>query len=112
MTESKKDIYVKLQKYMEKMLTEYSDIEPSVDLQRLKRLFTPKEAEITLKLNLTMQTVEQIYLKVKESDISVEELEQILDKMVEKDVINLLKITGERGEKKYYSIAFLEANKD
>jgi electron transport complex protein RnfB len=103
------DIYRELQKHLDNMPVGFPATKSGVEIKLLKHLFTPQEAEIALSLSALPEPLEHIHQRVKkEKDISIEELEDILDGLVGKGAImggNLLAKAG--SDKKYYSKAQL-----
>ncbi|TFG06215.1 MAG: 4Fe-4S dicluster domain-containing protein [Promethearchaeota archaeon] len=97
------DIYRKLQQHLNKMPVGFPATESGVEIRLLKQLFTPKEAEIAIKLNYTPESLKRIYRRVKKSGFSLEEMEKILDGMASKGSIN----HGNIGGDKVYCNAFL-----
>jgi ferredoxin len=96
-------IYRELQQHIDKsMPVGFPATESGVDLNILKRLFTPEDAELALKLGPLPETLEEIYPRVKKSEMTIEELEEKLDELAMKSVIMGGKlIAGEKGEKRY-----------
>lgn len=86
---AKDDVYINLQKQLDKMPIGFPATESGVELRILKQLFEPEEAHIALHLNITHETIDKIYKRVKKANvsISVEELEEILDTLAKKGAI-------------------------
>jgi electron transport complex protein RnfB len=101
--EAKTNIYRGLQKHIDKcMPVGFPATKSGVDLSILKRLFSPEDAELALKLGPLPETLEQIHPRVKDSGMTVVELEERLDTLAMKSVIMGGKLTaGEKGEKRY-----------
>ena len=97
------DIYRQLQQHLDKSTpVGLPATESGVELRCLKQVFTPEDAELTLMLGPLPETVEEIYPRVKETGMSIEELEEKLDLLVMKGLILGGKLTvGEKGEKRY-----------
>jgi len=99
--------YRKLQEHLDKMPLGFPPSKSGSDIKLLKRLFSPHEAKIALFLKFgwerDLEPLNTIYERAKETGISKEELEQVLDKMVQK---GLLMFKREL-EKKYYGNALL-----
>jgi Na+-translocating ferredoxin:NAD+ oxidoreductase RNF subunit RnfB len=73
-----------------------------VEINILKRLFSPEEAELAMKLGPVPETVAEIFPRLKESGITIEELEKRLDSMAMKALIMGGKLAaGGKGEKRY-----------
>jgi Fe-S-cluster-containing hydrogenase component 2 len=74
-------VYHALRKEIDKMPVGMPKTESGVEIRILKRLFTPKEAQICLHLNILPEKVVEIHKRVykNQTDLSIEQLEQILD---------------------------------
>jgi len=82
------DVYRKLQQHIdERMPVGFPPSESGADIRILKSLFTPEEASLTLNLSALAEPIERIYKRVKDSGISIKELEDKLDILVSKGVI-------------------------
>ncbi len=101
------DVHRELQKHLDKMPIGYPPTESGVEIRVLKHLFTPEEAQLALKLNFQVEPLIQIYKKVESDGTSIEGLEQMLDDMYFKGLINRWKQKFDDGEVKHYSNAFL-----
>ena len=79
------DVYRKLQQHIdERMPVGFPQSESGADIRILKNLFTPEEARITLNLSALAEPLERIYKRVKDTGISIKELEDKLDGLEEK----------------------------
>ena len=97
------DIYNKLANNLDKLPIGYPETESGVELRILKHLFTPEHAEIALALGFYPNKIKQLHRKLKQ--YSLEELENNLDDMYFKGLINR-GIRNENGEDvKYYTLA-------
>jgi len=101
------DIYRELQEHLDELPIGYPATDSGVEIRILKHYFSPEKARIAINLTFMPETIEQIYPRVKEIGLSIEELEQTLDKMYEKGCINRYKRTVESGERKFYANALL-----
>jgi electron transport complex protein RnfB len=99
--ENSSNVYAELQKHLDTMPVGYPATQSGVELRLLKFLFTPEQARIALGLDHRFRTAEQIYQRVKDSGISLEELKTILDEMVDRGNTFLIR---KEGEKTYASI--------
>ena len=82
------DVYRKLQQHIdERMPVGFPPSESGADIRILKSLFTPEEASLTLNLSALAEPIERIYKRVKDSGISIKELEDKLDILVSKGII-------------------------
>jgi len=81
--------------------------ESGADIRVLKHLFTPEEANIATFLrfgwNRDLESLEEIYERIKYTGISLEELETNLDNLAKKGSIS----SRRKGDKKYYANAML-----
>ena len=82
------DVYRKLQQHIdERMPVGFPRSESGADIKILKSLFTPEEASLTLHLSALGEPIERIYKRVKDTGISIEELETKLDVLAKKGAI-------------------------
>jgi ferredoxin len=100
-------VYRELQEHLDKMPIGFPRAESGSDLKLLKLLFTPEEAKIATYLKFgwyrDIESLDQIYTRVKSTGISLQELEKILDKMAKKGTI----LSKKEGDKKYFANAAL-----
>ncbi len=104
MTEDDVEVYRALQQHMDQFPVRFPEREGGAEIRLLKRLFTPKEAEIATKLRFTpraSETVDDIHPRVKELGLSKQELEETLDVMAQKGIISYHR----DGETKFYGNA-------
>jgi electron transport complex protein RnfB len=108
MTEEELDEYRLLQQHLDKMPIGFPPTKSGVELRLLKYLFTPQEAKIATMLKFSwfdkMESLEVIYERIKDTGISIVDLEHILDNMAKKGAIISKK---ENGEKKYSNALFM-----
>jgi hypothetical protein len=109
MMNAERNVYRRLQEHIDNMPVGFPATESGVEIRLLKQLFTPEEAEIALNLSAMPESLERIHKRVsKERDISLEELENILDQMVGKGAIMGGPMLAKEGsDRKYYSKAQL-----
>lgn len=81
------EIHRALQKHLDKQPVGFPATKNGADQRLLKRLFTPEEAQVALKLSYKEQSLEEIYRAFDDSDMSLEKTEALLDAMAEKLVI-------------------------
>ncbi|MCK4697034.1 MAG: 4Fe-4S binding protein [Dehalococcoidia bacterium] len=101
MTESQ--VYRALQKHLDELPIGYPQTKSGVEIRILKHLFTPEEAKIATQLPMIPEPLNHIHKRVKETGMSIEELEQVLDHMVYKGTI----LTRKKDDEKYYGNAML-----
>jgi electron transport complex protein RnfB len=105
MSRQDKDMYRALQEHLDKMPVGFPATESGIELKILKHLFTEEDAEIALKLNYIPVPLSKIYKKFKKTGVSEKELEQKLDGMYQKGLINHGKRIENGEEVKYYANA-------
>lgn len=103
--ETNYDIYRKLQRHLDNMPVAFPESESGVDIKLLKHFFTPEEAKIALELSALPEPLERIYKRLKNTGISINDLENILDNLTEKGSILGGKLHEGRGTRKHYSKA-------
>ena len=96
-------IYRNLQKHLDELPVGFPPTKSGVELKLLKYLFTIEEAKIATKLSFTYEPIKIIHNRVKESNISITELEQLLENLVSKGTIHY-KMDG---KEKLYANAML-----
>lgn len=101
------DVYRKLQRHLDKMPVGFPATNSGVEIRILRHLFTPREAEIALNLSALPESLERIHRRVGKSGISIEQLEEVLDRLVEKGAILGGKMLAKGRKGKYYSKAQL-----
>ncbi|GAH00079.1 unnamed protein product, partial [marine sediment metagenome] len=105
---TEEEVYRELQEHLDKLPIGYPATDSGVEIRILKYIFSPEEAQIAIKLGFMPENIQQIYPRINESALSMEELEQTLEKMFDKGAINSYTIKDKSGEKiKYYSNAQL-----
>ncbi len=105
MTDKDLDVYKELQLHIDKFPIGFPTTKSGVEFEILKHFFTPKEAKIAIKLNFSwsrdLEALETIYERVRETGMSIKELEKLLDDMSKKGVIH----SKREGENKHYANA-------
>jgi electron transport complex protein RnfB len=91
--------YRDLQKHLDTLPVGYPATQSGAEIRILKQLFTPEEAMIATKLSIKPEPVTHVYESVRESGMSLEELQDYLDSMEKKFCIT----TGTMGDEKCYS---------
>ncbi len=98
------EVYHRLQQEIDKTPIGFPATGSGVELRLLKHLFTPEEAETALNLSALPEPAERIYNRArKQKPIAFKELEQILDRLVEKGVIMGGKTLSKGQTRKVYS---------
>ena len=99
------DVYRKLQQHLDTMPIGYPATKSGVEIRLLKTLFTEDEAELARSLRFSWsrnpEPLETIFERVKETGISIEDLEAKLDTMARKGAIVLM----HKDDKKLYANA-------
>ncbi|MFX1302166.1 MAG: 4Fe-4S binding protein [Promethearchaeota archaeon] len=96
-------IYRKLQEHLDKFPIGFPATKSGVELKLLQYLFTPEEAKVATKLNFAFEPLNMIYERVNDPNLSIEELEKLLENSVKKGAIHYKK----KGDKKLYANAML-----
>jgi electron transport complex protein RnfB len=94
------EIYRSLQKTLDKLPIGFPATESGVEIRILKHLFTPEEAQLATQLSMIPEPLNRIYQRVKKAGMSIEQLGQVLDRMVAKGSILFTK----KGAEKLYSL--------
>jgi electron transport complex protein RnfB len=89
-------IYFELLDYFNKMPVGLPTSNSGVEIEILKLLFTEEEAQLAMKLNFTPQQLKKVHRKLRNKDLSLEELENKLEKMYEKGTIIRALNNGEK----------------
>ena len=82
--EQDNQVYVKLQKHLDSQAVGFPATRSGAEIQLLKHIFTPEEAEIASLLSNKFEPLEIIYSRVEHLVTSPEELEKILDRIQKK----------------------------
>jgi len=81
-------IYRKLQQHIDKETVGFPATESGSELRILKHLFTPEQAKAVLYLTYKLESVEQIFKRVKDGELSIEELGSHLKECAKYGVIS------------------------
>ncbi|MBY9020180.1 MAG: 4Fe-4S dicluster domain-containing protein [Candidatus Lokiarchaeota archaeon] len=92
-------IYRELQKHLDTLPIGYPATESGVEIKLLKQLYTPEEAKIASKLSFSFESLENIYERNDNKEMSIHDLEQLLDNSVSKGAT----VVKKEGNKKYYA---------
>jgi ferredoxin len=98
------EVYQALQKHMDRFPVRFPRRKNQAEIRLLKRLFSPEEAKIATKLRFTprpSETVDDIYPRLVDLDMSKQDLEEALDGMAKKGIIGYYR----EGDTKYYGNA-------
>jgi len=87
------DVYKRLARRLDELPNGYPATESGVELKILEKIFTPEEAEMTLKIRPMPETVEAIAERLEKP---VDEMQAILDNLVEKGEIGSFKMFGQQ----------------
>ena len=89
-------VYVNLQKHLNAQAVGFPATRSGVEINLLKHIFTPAEAEIVSFINYRFQPLHSIYSSVEHLVESPEELEAHLDNIQKKGGIEFRTINGEK----------------
>jgi Na+-translocating ferredoxin:NAD+ oxidoreductase RNF subunit RnfB len=98
--DTESQIYQDLRKHLDELPIGMPATASGVEIRILKHLFTPEEARIAVQLSMIPEPISRIHKRVKKTGVSIEELEHILDRMVNKGSILLSK----KDDEKRYSV--------
>jgi Na+-translocating ferredoxin:NAD+ oxidoreductase RNF subunit RnfB len=103
--EGEVDAYRKLQKHLDRMPIGYPATQSGVEIDLLKLIFTPREAQLATHLDYKHKTVDQIWETASAEVGSRQELTRVLDGIVSKGGIS----RRERDHEKQYAVLPLAA---
>ena len=83
----KPDVYRQLQRHLDRMPVPFPETESGVEISLLKRLFDEAEANIALKLSALPESIDRIFGRFKEGEITKEMLKVKLDGLFDKGAI-------------------------
>ncbi|TFF90893.1 MAG: 4Fe-4S dicluster domain-containing protein [Promethearchaeota archaeon] len=81
---SEEHLYRSLQEHLDKQPIGFPATASGSDIRLLKHFFSPNEARILLKLSFRDKSFEEIHELIKKDEMSIEELKNVLDKMISK----------------------------
>jgi Na+-translocating ferredoxin:NAD+ oxidoreductase subunit B len=81
------DIYRQLQRHLDQMPVPFPETESGVEISLLKQLFDEAEANIALKLSALPESIDRIYSRFREGEITKEMLREKLDGLFDKGAI-------------------------
>jgi Pyruvate/2-oxoacid:ferredoxin oxidoreductase delta subunit len=87
------DVYKRLATRLDELPHGYPATESGIELKILEKIFTPEEAEMTLKIRPMPETAEAIAERLEKP---IDEMQGILDNMVEKGQIGSFKMFGQQ----------------
>ncbi len=90
------EIYRDLQKHLDKQPVGYPATKSGAEIRILKRLFTPEEARLAMHLSYKPSPAAHIYESVKESGMSINDVENMLDRMMKNGAIGHIEREGIR----------------
>lgn len=88
------DVYVELQKHLDKQAVGFPATQSGVEIRVLKHFFSPEEASLALYLNYKPQSVSDIYNNAKGSGMSREKVDSMLVEMAENGAIGDMEKDG------------------
>ena len=103
-------LYRDLQIHLDNQTIGFPATESGSDIRVLKQLFPAEQAKMAMLLTYKYETLEQIYERAKEEDVSMEELERVLDETAKRGVIGFRKKDGVKQYRNIpYVVGMLEA---
>ncbi len=95
------DIYQRLRKELDRLPIPFPATRSGVELRLLQKLFTREEAEIALHLSALPEKASKIHKRLGKTTISLERLEQSLNRMAKKGAIRAVRHRRKRDEFRY-----------
>ena len=89
-------IYRELQRHLDKLPVGYPAAKSGADIRLLKRFFEPDEAALAIQLSHRPRTAREIFDGIRESGISLKQVEEMLEGMLKKGVIGHVEKDGAR----------------
>jgi len=80
-------VYRDLQRHLDRLPIGFPATESGVEIRILRHLFTPEEASLAMQLSMLPEPLTRIHKRVRKSGVSIEELEQSLERMVRKGLV-------------------------
>jgi len=96
------DVYTRLREFMDKMPAGYPETPTGVEMKILKKLYTPDEAELTMKLT---REPEEVPVIAKRIGADAKELAERLEEMAQKGLI--YRVLRDGGKKLYQAYQFV-----
>jgi Na+-translocating ferredoxin:NAD+ oxidoreductase subunit B len=90
----KEKIYRDLQMHLDKQPVGYPATKSGAEIRILKRLFTPEEARLAMYLSYKPETAIQVYELAKGMEMSLRDIENMLDRMMRKGAIGHVEKEG------------------
>ena len=97
-------VYAELRKHLDKQAVGFPATESGVEIRLLRHLFTPEQAGLALFLNYQPQSAMDIYNSAKDSGITPEKVESMLEEMESNGSIGS---TEKKGTAHYFTIPLL-----
>jgi electron transport complex protein RnfB len=89
-------VYRDLQKHLNKQPVGYPATKSGAEIRLLKRFFSPEEARLVMQLSYKPRSIEDIYEVVKESGMSLSNMEAMLEGMFKNGAIGHMEREGTR----------------
>jgi len=89
-------VYKKLQKHLDKQPVDFPATASGIERRLLRDAFTVKEAELALELDYKFQSLEDVFEKVKDREISEADLKAMLDNMEKHGAIFVKMVDGKK----------------
>ena len=90
------EVYKKLRKHLHNQSIGYPSTRSGVEIRLLKHFFTPEEARLALTLNYKPNSLESILESINTTGFTQENIDQLLDSMLRKRVIEGMEKEGEK----------------
>jgi len=88
MKENKEKVYHELREHLDRMPIGYPATKSGIEIKILKHLFQPDQAQIATFLSWKWKKLEEIHKTINKNEISINQLESVLNEMVHDGLIN------------------------
>jgi electron transport complex protein RnfB len=102
--DNEEEIYRHLQKHLDKQPVGYPATKSGAEIRILKKLFSPEEARLAMHLSYKPSPATHIHESVKESGMSISDVENMLDRMMENGAIGHVE---REGIQYFYTMPFI-----
>ncbi len=97
-------LYRDLQRHLDRQTIGFPETKSGLDIELLRQIFSPEDAEITMMLTYRYESLKPIYERAKKIGKSMQETERLLDETAAKGIIGFRK---KDGDKQYRTIPYI-----
>src|SRR4030043_1141478 len=92
--ENTDNVYIELQKHLDKQAVGFPATKSGVEIRILKELFTPEQASLAMYLSFEPRSASDIPDRAKDCGVSIDEVKALLDGMVDNGSIGIMERDG------------------